>query len=296
MTSDVIALVSNRRTGFVRRWLSRFARVLLRRPLTVLGAALVLVPAVCAVLAPWLAPYGPNVMAVGPILGPPQPGHWFGTDEFGRDVLSRVIWGGRETLFVGLLATAISLGSGLTAGLLAGYASGWVERVFMRALDVLFSFTEILIALACVAVLGPNLTNATIAVGIAGIPVYGRITYGLVLVERSKPYFESARTIGAGHARIIFLHLLPNILPSLIVIGTIGISTAILAASGLSFLGLGAQPPTAEWGAMLASSRNYFDNAPWLLIFPGLAIMLVVLGFNLLGDGVREILDPRQRR
>lgn len=296
MTTDTIALELQRRAGHVRRLLRKFARILMRQPFTMLGALLVLVPTVCAVLAPWLAPYGPDVMGVGPILGPPQPGHWFGTDEFGRDLLSRVIWGGRETLFVGLLATLISLGSGLTFGLLAGYAGGWLERVLMRTLDILFSFTEILIALACVAVLGPSLTNATIAVGIAGIPVYGRITYGLVLVERSKPYFESARTIGAGHLRIVFMHLLPNIMPSLIVLGTIGISTAILAASGLSFLGLGAQPPTAEWGAMLASSRNYFDTAPWLLIFPGLAIMLVVLGFNLLGDGVREILDPRQRR
>lgn len=266
-----------------------------RRPFTLIGGLLITVAMICAVFAPYLAPYNPEDFGVGPVLGPPQAGYWFGTDEFGRDMLSRIIWGARETLLVGLLAVTISLGFGLTAGLLAGYIGGWVEKLFMRTLDVLFSFTEILIALAFVAILGPSLINATIAVGVAGIPIYGRMTYSLVLVERNRPYVESCKAMGAGHLRVIFRHLIPNITPSLIVVATIGISTAILAASGLSFLGLGAQPPSSEWGVVLAGARDYFSTAPWLLLFPGLAITLVVLGFNLLGDGVREMLDPKQR-
>lgn len=267
-----------------------------RRPTVFLGALLILAALAAALFAPYLAPYDPEAFAVGPVLSAPQPGYWFGTDEFGRDMVSRIIWGARETLLVGLLAVSISLGFGLTFGLLAAYLGGWIEKLFMRMLDVLFSFTEILIALACVAILGPSLINATIAVGIAGIPVYGRMTYSLVLVERNKPYIESCRAMGAGHVRIILRHLIPNITPSLIVVGTIGISTAILAASGLSFLGLGAQPPSSEWGAVLAGARDYFSTAPWLLLFPGLAITLVVLGFNLLGDGVRQMLDPKQNK
>jgi peptide/nickel transport system permease protein len=165
----------------------------------------------------------------------------------------------------------------------------------MRLVDVLFSFTETLIALAAVAVLGPSLTNAMIAVGIAAIPFYARVAYSVTLVERNRPYFDAAYVAGAGHFRLIFVHLLPNIVPPLIVVATLGVSSAVLAAAGLSFLGLGAQPPSPEWGAMLAAGRDYFNQAPWIMIYPGVAIMLAVLAFNLLGDGVREALDPRQK-
>jgi peptide/nickel transport system permease protein len=235
-------------------------------------------------------------MGAGPRLAGPSLAYPFGTDEFGRDILSRVIHGTRLTLQIGIIAVGISLTAGLLIGLLAGYAGGWPERILMRSVDVIFSFTETLIALAAVAVLGPSLTNAMIAVGIAAIPFYARVTYGVTLVERNKPYFEAAIAAGAAHTRLIFVHLLPNIIPPLIVVATLGVSTAVLAAAALSFLGLGAQPPSPEWGAMLASGREYISRAPWVMIFPGLAIAISVLAFNLLGDGIREALDPRQRK
>jgi peptide/nickel transport system permease protein len=235
-------------------------------------------------------------MGAGRRLTPPDATHWFGTDDFGRDMFSRVVHGAQLTLRIGVIAVSISLVAGLLLGLVAGYAGGWTERVLMRAVDVLFSFTEILIALACVAILGPNLTNAMIAVGISAIPFYARITHGVVLVEKSKPYFEAGQAVAAGHLRMIFRHLLPNVIPTLIVVATLGVSTAILAAAGLSFLGLGAQPPLPEWGFMLSSGRDLFSRAPWIMLFPGAAIAVTVLGFNLLGDGIREALDPRQHR
>jgi peptide/nickel transport system permease protein len=272
-------------------WLS-----LLRSPSGLIGLTIVATLVASAVLAPLIAPYDPLQMGAGPRLRPPSPQHLFGTDDFGRDLFTRVVYGARLTLQIGLIAVGISLTSGLLLGLVGGYAGGWTERVLMRGVDVLFSFTEIVIALACIAILGIGLTNAMIAVGIASIPFYARLTHSVVLVEKSKPYFESALSAGAGHLRLIFIHLLPNVVPTLIVFGTLGISTAVLAAAGLSFLGLGAQPPEPEWGFMLASSRDLISRAPWMMIFPGCAIAITVLGFNLLGDGVREVLDPRQRR
>jgi peptide/nickel transport system permease protein len=268
---------------------------LLRSPSGAVGLVIVGILVLCAIFAPYLAPHDPLRMASGPRLGSPSLAHWMGTDQLGRDVLSRVIYGSRLTLMIGTIAVGISLTAGLLLGLVAGYASGWAERILMRIVDVLFSFTEIVIALACIAILGVGLVNAMIAIGIASIPFYARVTHSIVLVEKNKPYFESAVAAGAGHVRLIFIHLLPNVIPTLIVIGTLGVSTAVLAAAGLSFLGLGAQPPQPEWGFMLSSSRDLISRAPWMMIFPGLAIAITVLGFNLLGDGVREVLDPRQR-
>lgn len=260
------------------------------------GFALALLLVTTALFAPWIAPYDPDQMGAGMMLTSPNAHHWFGTDEFGRDIFSRVIHGSRLTLQVGLIAVGISLSIGLTVGLVAAYAGGWMERILMRSVDVVFSFTETLIALAAVAVLGPSLTNAMIAVGIAAIPFYARVAFSVSLVERSRPYFEAAYASGAGHFRLLFRHLLPNIVPPMIVVATLGVSAAVLAAAGLSFLGLGAQPPSPEWGAMLSAGRDYFTGAPWIMLFPGLAIMLTVLAFNLLGDGIREALDPRQRK
>ncbi len=268
---------------------------LLRSPSGAVGLAIVLLLVVVALLAPMIAPYDPYRMASGPRLAPPSWNHWMGTDQLGRDVFSRVVYGARLTLMIGTIAVGISLTAGLLLGLIAGYAGGWAERVLMRLVDVVFSFTEIVIALACLAILGVGLINAMIAIGIASIPFYARITHSVVLVEKNKPYFEAAVAAGASHLRLIFLHLLPNVIPTLIVVGTLGVSTAVLAAAGLSFLGLGAQPPQPEWGFMLSSSRDLISRAPWMMIFPGLAIAITVLGFNLLGDGVREVLDPRQR-
>lgn len=274
----------------------RFLRAVVANRGAAVGLAIVLILIVGAVLAQVVAPHDPMRMGAGPRLAGPSLAYPFGTDEFGRDILSRVIHGTRLTLQIGTIAVGISLTAGLLIGLLAGYAGGWPERILMRSVDVIFSFTETLIALAAVAVLGPSLTNAMIAVGIAAIPFYARVTYGVTLVERNKPYFEAAIAAGAAHTRLIFVHLLPNIIPPLIVVATLGVSTAVLAAAALSFLGLGAQPPSPEWGAMLASGREYISRAPWVMIFPGLAIAVSVLAFNLLGDGIREALDPRQRK
>ncbi len=271
-----------------------FLRQLLRSPTGAIGLFIVVTLIVAAVFAPWIAPHDPLRMAVGPRFQPPSLTHWFGTDDFGRDVFSRIVYGARLTLQIGVIAVGISLTSGLLLGLVAGYAGAWPERILMRLVDVLFSFTEIVIALACLAILGIGLTNAMIAIGIASIPFYARVTHSIVLVEKGKPYFEAGVAAGAGHIRMIFLHLLPNVVPTLIVVGTLGVSTAVLAAAGLSFLGLGAQPPQPEWGFMLSSSRDLISRAPWMMIFPGMAIAITVLGFNLLGDGIREILDPRQ--
>ncbi|MAC78127.1 MAG: diguanylate cyclase [Rhodobacteraceae bacterium] len=273
-----------------------FWRALLASPSGLIGLFVVALLVFCAIAAPVIAPYDPLRMAAGPRLDPPSMSYPMGTDDFGRDVLSRILFGARLTLQIGVIAVGISLTCGLLLGLVAGYSSGWTERVLMRLVDVLFSFTEIVIALACLAIFGVGLTNAMIAIGIASIPFYARVTHSVVLVEKGKPYFEAAVAAGAGHVRLIFVHLLPNVVPTLIVIGTLGVSTAVLAAAGLSFLGLGAQPPQPEWGFMLSSSRDLISRAPWMMIFPGLAIAVTVLGFNLLGDGIREALDPRQRQ
>lgn len=261
----------------------------------VIGLVIVSTLLAAALLADQIAPFSPIKMAAGKPLQPPSWDHLAGTDTFGRDMFSRIVHGARFTLVIGAIAVGISMSVGLMLGVVAAYVRGWLEAMLMRMSDVLFTFTDTLIALACVAVLGPSLENAMIAVGIAGIPLYARTAYAAAVVERSKPYFEGSLMAGAGPVRMIVVHLLPNIMPTMIVIGTLGVSGAILAAAGLSFLGLGAQPPSPEWGAMLSAGRDYFNRAPWLMWFPGLAIAVVVLGFNLLGDSLREWLDPRER-
>lgn len=273
-----------------------FWRRLLGSPSGFIGFAIVLGLIFCAAFADVLAPHNPTKMGAGGRFLPPGSEFLLGTDEFGRDMLSRILYGSRITLLIGAVAVGISLTIGMLVGMVAAFRRGWVEAVLMRSNDVLFSFTETLIALSFVAVLGPSLQNAVIAVGVAGIPFYARTCYSAALVETSKPYFEASIAAGAGPNRLVFLHLLPNVLPTMIVVATLGVSTAILAAAGLSFLGLGAQPPTSEWGYMLAGSRDYINRAPWLMTIPGLAIAITVLGFNLLGDGLRTSLDPVERR
>ncbi|MDQ0467021.1 ABC transporter permease [Labrys wisconsinensis] len=260
-----------------------------------LGAALLALVVAAALLAPVIAPFDPARMAAGPRLAPPSAAHWFGTDEFGRDLLSRVLHGARLSTGIGLVAVVLGLTTGGTAGLLAAFGARWVQAGVLRVVDVLYSFPDTLIALALVAFLGPGLGNATLAIAISLVPFYARVAYGLAIVERNKPYIEAARLGGVGPGRILAVHVLPNIAQTLVVMGTLGFSSAILSAAGLSFLGLGVQPPAPEWGAILASGRNYIAKAPWILVFPGLAICLTVLSFNLLGDSIRDLLDPRQR-
>jgi peptide/nickel transport system permease protein len=261
----------------------------------VLGGSVILLLILLAIFAPLLAPYAPDQIGVARRLSVPGPGHWLGTDEFGRDILSRLIFGTRLTLYVGLVAVGIGLTCGITIGAIAAYAGRWVSGLLMRAIDLLYTFPDVLIALALVAFLGPNLTNAMVAVGISVVPYYARVTYAIVLAERQKTYVEAAQVIGAGYARVVVRHLLPNVVPPMIVVASLGFSAAVLSAAALSFLGLGAQPPAAEWGLMLATGRNYIQRAPWVVIAPGMAIFVAVMAFNLLGDGIRDILDPRQR-
>lgn len=269
---------------------------LVRSPSGAIGLTIVLLLIFCALFADVLAPYDPNKMGSGGRFLPPSGDYPLGTDEFGRDMLSRILFGSRITLIVGAVAVGISLTIGMAVGMIAAFRRGWVEAILMRGTDVLFSFTETLIALSFVAVLGPSLQNAIIAVGVAGIPFYARTCYSSALVETSKPYFEASIAAGARPTRLVLVHLLPNVMPTMIVVATLGVSTAILAAAGLSFLGLGAQPPTSEWGYMLAGSRDYINRAPWLMTIPGIAIAITVLGFNLLGDGLRTSLDPVERK
>lgn len=273
-----------------------FWRRLVRSPSGLIGLSIVLLLVFCAAFADVLAPYSPTKMGAGGRFLPPGGKYLLGTDEFGRDMFSRILYGSRITLLIGAVAVGISLTVGMLVGMIAAFRRGWIEAILMRGTDVLFSFTETLIALSFVAVLGPSLQNAVIAVGVAGVPFYARTCYSAALVETSKPYFEASIAAGAGPARLVLTHLLPNVLPTMIVVATLGVSTAILAAAGLSFLGLGAQPPTSEWGYMLAGSRDYINRAPWLMTIPGLAIAVTVLGFNLLGDGLRTSLDPVERK
>ena len=278
---------------------SEWARVwssLRRSRGAMIGLGITILLVVVAIFAPLISPYDPTTMGVGGSLEAPSLTHPFGTDKFGRDLFSRVVTGSRLTLFIGVLAVTISCSTGSLLGLVSGYFGGKVDNVIMRAVDVMFSFPDILIALSVVALLGPSLRNAVIAVGISAIPWYARVVRGTVMVEHQTQYFEAAKSLGADHQRLVTRHILPNALPPILVLATLGFSTAVLSAAALSFLGLGAQPPTPEWGLELALGRDLMRKAWWIMTFPGIAIAVTVLGFNLLGDGLREALDPRQRR
>ena len=248
-----------------------------------------------ALLAPWIAPRDPIAPEIDAILAPPSRVHLFGTDELGRDVLSRVVYGSRVSLQVGLVGVGIAAAAGITGGLLAGFNGGFWDAALMRATDVLLAFPGILLAIAIVAALGPNLTNVMLAVGIGAIPVYARTVRGSTLAVRRMEYVEAARAAGATTGRLILRHVLRNIAAPILVLATLGVGVNILIAAGLSYIGLGAQPPTPEWGAMLSGARQYLRDAWWTAVFPGLAITLTVVGMNLLGDGLRDILDPRLR-
>ncbi|MCB0158061.1 MAG: ABC transporter permease [Caldilineaceae bacterium] len=271
-------------------------RQLRRNRAAMIGAVLISLEILIAVFAPVVAPYDPIEQSIYDALQPPSAAHWLGTDEVGRDILSRIIYGTRISLRVGLLAVGIGSAIGVTLGLIAGFYGKLADNLILRLMDIWLAFPGILLALAIIAVLGPSLFNVMIAVGLSAVPTYVRVTRSSVLSVREMEYVLGARAVGCPSRIIIWRHILPNVLPSLIVLTTLGIAGAILAAAALSFIGLGAQPPTPEWGAMLTVGRQFIRQAWWVTAFPGMAIMITVLGINLLGDGLRDALDPRLRR
>jgi peptide/nickel transport system permease protein len=268
-------------------------RQLRRQPSALAGAAILALLVLSAIFAPLIAPYAPEEQIRGASLQSPSGAYVLGTDVFGRDIFSRVLHGGRISLRIGLISVAIAATSGIVFGLVAGYYGRWVDTVIMRFMDMLLALPGILLALVIVAVLGPSITNVMLAVGTAAVPAFTRIVRGSVLAAREMTYVEAARVIGAPDILILSRHILPNIVAPVIVLGTLNIATAIIVGASLSFLGVGVQPPTAEWGAMLSDGRDYLRGQWWIATFPGLTIFVTVLSINLLGDGLREALDPR---
>ena len=261
---------------------------------TLVGGSLLLIVVLMTIFAPLIAAYDPREIVNDRRLSPSSE-HIMGTDEVGRDTFSRVIYGGRVSLRVGILAVVIGAVVGTLLGMVAGFVGGWIDAVIMRVIDVLLAFPGILLALVIVAILGPSINNVMNAVGIEFIPAFVRTVRGATLSVKEEEYVVAARAVGARSWRIIGRHILPNVVSTVVVLGTLAVGIAILAAAGLSFLGLGAQPPTPEWGSMLSDARNYLRESPHMAIFPGATIMIVVLSLNLLGDGLRELLDPRMR-
>ena len=269
-------------------------RRLRRNRLAVAGIFLILAFLILAVFAPQIAPYDPIAQDWRNVQKPPSGAHWFGTDELGRDLLSRIIFGARISMTIGVVSVSIGLVFGTTVGLIAGYFGGAWDSLLMRLMDIMLAIPYVLLAIAIVAILGPGLWNTMIAIGIVTVPQFARIVRSSVLQIKATDYVEAARAVGAGHLRVMTQHILRNALSPIIVQSTMTVASAILNAAALGFLGLGAQPPTAEWGVMLSDGRLLLLVAPWIVSFPGVAIILSVLGFNMLGDGLRDALDPRQ--
>jgi len=273
----------------------RALRRLLRRRTAVIGAGVVLFFVIVALLAPWIAPYDPIQTSWTTIRKPPSALHWFGTDENGRDMLSRVIWGARASLMAGVISVSIALAIGVPVGMVAGYVGGWVDAVISRVTDAMLACPFLILAIALAAFLGPSLGNAMIAIGITATPIFVRLTRGATMAVKVEDFVEAARAVGNPHRRIAIRHILPNIVPPVMVQATLAIAAAIIAEASLSFLGLGQQPPSPSWGSMLNTAQRFIEQAPWMAIFPGLSIFVVVLAFNLFGDGLRDALDPRHR-
>ncbi len=266
-----------------------------RSPGAIAGAVVVGLILLAAIFAPLVAPQDPLAQALGNQSLPPSAAHWFGTDKLGRDVFARVVYGARTSIAIGFVAVGVAITAGTLIGLIAGYSGGRVDGVLMGAMDVMLAFPSIILAIGITTILGPSITNLMIAVGIVYIPQYARLARSSVLQVKQMEYVEAARAIGARVPAILLAHILPNIVAPLLVQATLGIATAELEAAGLSYLGLGARPPAPEWGAMLNDARDYWVTAPWALVVPGVAITTLVLGFNLLGDGLRDALDPSAR-
>ncbi|MBC7705049.1 MAG: ABC transporter permease [Rhodoferax sp.] len=275
-------------------WLRAWRRLLRRRG-AMLGLLVVLMFVALAMFAPWVAPQDPIATSWSAIRKAPSAEHWMGTDEVGRDVLSRVIFGTRASLLAGLASVSISLLLGVPIGLAAGFLGGLTDGLISRVTDAFLACPFLILAIALAAFLGPSLTNAMIAIGVSATPIFVRLTRAQVINIKVEDYIEAARAVGNPPWRIALRHVMPNILAPLIVQATLAIAAAVIAEASLSFLGLGQQPPAPSWGSMLNTAKNYIDNAPWMAVWPGVSIFLLVLSFNLLGDGLRDALDPRQR-
>jgi glutathione transport system permease protein len=294
MTDASIAASTALPAGRVRTPWREFVRNFRKQKLALCAAAFVMVLVAVVVLAPWLVPYDPeNYFDYDLLNAPPSAAHWFGVDSLGRDVLSRVLMGARVSLAAGVVAVAVGTALGSILGLLAGYYEGWWDRVIMRVCDVLFAFPGILLAIAIVAILGNGMSNVVIAVAIFSIPASARLVRGNTLALKHQTYVEAARSLGATDRTLLMRHIFPGTVATVVVYATLRIGSSIITAASLSFLGLGAQPPTPEWGAMLSDARAELATAPHTAIFPSLAIFFTVLAFNLLGDGLRDALDPK---
>lgn len=280
---------------FKETWSYQTLRRLVKGKLAVLGLAIFLLMLVVSALAPLLSPYDPNATNTSALVKPPSASHWMGTDELGRDVFSRIIYGTRISLVVGVIAVAIAMAMGSLFGLIAGYWRGTADNVIMSVMDAVWAFPTLILALAITAALGPSLTNVMIAIGLVFTPGFARLVRGMVLSVREREYVESARAIGLNDWEIIGRYIWPNITSTMIVQASLNAAQAIIAEASMSFLGLGIQPPAASWGSMLKAGYPYLELAPWLSIFPGLAILVTVLGLNFLGDGLRDALDVRIR-
>ena len=275
--------------------LTAFWRRLRTRRSAILGLVIVALLVLMAVFAPWVAPYDPTATDWGNVRGAPSAVHPFGGDEVGRDVLSRIVFGARASLGAGLVSVALAVALGLPIGLVAGYAGGWIDGVISRFTDALLAIPFLILAIALAAFLGPSLVNAMIAIGLSATSTFVRLTRAQVRAVAAEEFVEAARAVGNPPWRIAWKHILPNIVPPILVQATLTIAAAIIAEASLSFLGLGQQPPEPSWGAMLNTAKNFMDQAPWMAIWPGVSIFLAVLAFNLFGDGLRDALDPRQR-
>ncbi len=264
-----------------------------RNPAGLTGGIIVVFFVAVALLAPALPVPGPTETDWGAVRKAPSAAHPFGTDEIGRDLLSRMIWGAQASLLAGVVSVLLAVALGVPLGVLAGYARGWTDAVISRFTEALLAAPFLILAIALAAFLGPSLTNAMIAIGLSAMPIFVRLARGQTMSVMTEDYVESARAIGVGHLALVWRYILPNIFPPILVQATLTIATAIIAEASLSFLGLGQQPPAPSWGSMLNTAKNFLEQAPWMALYPGVAIFFVVLGFNLLGDGLRDALDPR---
>jgi peptide/nickel transport system permease protein len=284
-----------RRDETIESPMRRALRRLLRRKGAVFGLVVIALFVAVAVLAPLISPFDPNIQSWTSVRKPPSSLHPFGTDDVGRDILARVIYGPRASLLAGVFSVALALAAGVPFGLIAGYMGGWIDALISRVTDAMLACPFLILAIALAAFLGPSLTNAMIAIAVTTTPRFVRLTRAEVMAVKVEDYVEAARSIGNPRWRIALFHILPNIMPALLVQATLSIATAIIAEAALSFLGLGQQPPAPSWGSMLNSAQRFLTQAPWMAVWPGLAIFFAVLSINLVGDGLRDALDPKER-